>query len=1842
MAKSETYQKQLEQWKIVHKHSPLDSRVIPALKKLPERLRLIGFAIFDRDKKGEEVNYYALRKKDEKKIEELKKWQETAKLEIDKLSATDRKKIFGTLGKDLADAIELTWQNTKVTPYDAGYFKSPFRAPKNPEITLSSRISWLKQFASATADYDDAILTPAWLAAWAKHAFEYNSDSASPLLIAVMNGKGKPADEVFDILYKTVTREHPHGVMADFVIESLLGANRPEGWEIIEKTLLAAQRQEGLRQMILSRADSAHPEAFRRLLRIIVDQGLIRFSSVARSVDVWLKLLWDSASTKILTENVESILKLMESGTEHKKALASRDAESVYRALWVTAHRDALEAIAEAKKLLKNASDEIRYVAVWMLMQLGIKQAYAAKAQCIDDENLQIATLAGLDLHGISAENEVIEHMNALDYFDDNHEESGKANIHPKDNFEKLERLFLRLPEKPVTLKAIVWPWTERKVKQSDLCEHLLESLGDRPPTRMLPYLKGLKSWQQTDVVARLSKQKKWDSLTRTALLDLVGHSSSDVRKAALEAIDNQALTDAEFLKLEDLLSRTATDLRNGIVSKILKLEDRKALSSSARLLMSSDSKQRLAGLEILRQLADANRCRSDCQKAALDYSASRKKITTEEEIQLKEIAASEKNVWSLENALGYMDPKKLTKATQPAKKKIQLITPAAIECLKSLDELIHENRAVPVRYKNWREWREELLGEVGYGLPTFDLSKPLEKQLSTFPLWELWEKWNKNRPAKLRDKDGLELLRSLAALKLADEYDYESIKDFCKKPEKKKIAAAVLGYVDRIKLKYEHTVEDILEWVFFSSIPKNALEYLLDCAENSAANVTETMLKEMVRKKPTRQDQLDDDDDDDDDVDDWRNEEVFKVWPELLSQFIGRSRAKLTSAQYERSFALERFWDQPIAGCSRQSVPFMSLLEAFKRKLVNFDDVVEAVLGLKQSGYSAYCDLTNLTARQPSKEIKKALAEVQGLSEFVTNVRNTLLDIELNRGEKATVTSKATLAVNCFWGIDTLFKILQALNGKFKRLNGWNPDVKSSRPATLTELVKACYPTATESAQDFVKKAKQAMTAGFITEDQMLELAFLAPQWSKFVGELLNWDGFSEGLYWFLAHMNTWMTDATEAAVTAEGIETDDEDENEADVDADDDDDDDDIKPEKLSAWERLILERTPLNTWERNGGAVDVEWFYRTFATLGEKRWKRMAECAKLASNASQAKKAQLLADVLLGKMTRKELIDGIKKRNLKENVRFLGLLPLAEGTKRTADLLERYDVLVGYKKYARGLSSLTKPEAMRALEIGMSNLARLAGYADPLRLEWALEAESIKDLNKGPVSVTKEGVTVALRLDEDGKPELTVQRGDKYLKSVPAPIKKKHAAIAELTERATELRKKSSRIKQSLENAMCRGDAIDAAELLQLMNHAILAPHLKRTVLIGDGIAGYPDKDGKVLRNHQGKLEPIKKGESLRIAHPSDLLKLGDWDKWQHECFLHERVQSFKQIFRELYVPTKAEQKATQSTRFAGHQIGPKQAMALWNGRGWNTQDEVIKVFHDRSMIARVTFQDDIGTAAEIEGLTIAGVEFINRENYKPLKLSDVPPTLFSEIMRDIDLVVSVAHRGEVDPEASESTVEMRTTLVRETCQLLGLKNVKLKAGRAIIDGYYGEYSVHLGSGGIQRMPGGALAIIAVQAQHRGRLFLPFADDDPKSAEILSKVLLLARDEEIMDPMILDQLGAPVKKRPATVQESPKATTDITKSSNKGSGTKPDKSSLADNIANMTGGKRRFEFSEGKSNKFWEIELSGNSVITSWGRIGTAGQSLTKQCASEQKAKELYNKLIEEKTGKGYSEV
>jgi len=68
----------------------------------------------------------------------------------------------------------------------------------------------------------------------------------------------------------------------------------------------------------------------------------------------------------------------------------------------------------------------------------------------------------------------------------------------------------------------------------------------------------------------------------------------------------------------------------------------------------------------------------------------------------------------------------------------------------------------------------------------------------------------------------------------------------------------------------------------------------------------------------------------------------------------------------------------------------------------------------------------------------------------------------------------------------------------------------------------------------------------------------------------------------------------------------------------------------------------------------------------------------------------------------------------------------------------------------------------------------------------------------------------------------------------------------------------------------------------------------------------------------------------------------------------------------------------------------------------------------------------------------------------------------------------------------------------------------------------------------------------------------------------------------------------------------------------------------------------GPARYEFKSGTSNKFWQIELAGASFTVTFGKIGTAGTSQVKKWKDAATAKKEHDKLVAEKTKKGYKLV
>lgn len=438
----------------------------------------------------------------------------------------------------------------------------------------------------------------------------------------------------------------------------------------------------------------------------------------------------------------------------------------------------------------------------------------------------------------------------------------------------------------------------------------------------------------------------------------------------------------------------------------------------------------------------------------------------------------------------------------------------------------------------------------------------------------------------------------------------------------------------------------------------------------------------------------------------------------------------------------------------------------------------------------------------------------------------------------------------------------------------------------------------------------------------------------------------------------------------------------------------------------------------------------------------------------------------------------------------------------------------------------------------DMAMRNLATRAGFKDVTRLTLVMEMALAKSLESyfewKTLEQGKDVIEVRIQVSSAGKPDVSVRKGKKLLSSVPA-VFKKHPYILELKESNKKFRQQYSRTVKMFELSMEERESYTIEEICGLCGNPVIAPIIENLIYITEeGLCGTVLKDGEYgLVDEAGQAMNMPASANVRVAHPFDLYQSGKWSSWQKLFFDKQqkegRKQPFRQVFRELYVKLDEEMQQNYTRMFAGHQIQPTKAVATLKGRRWIADHEtgLEKVFYKDNIAVTMYALADWFSPSDIEPPTLEYVVFTDRKTFKALTIEEVPDIVYSETMRDVDLAVSVAHAGSVDPEASHSTIEMRRVIAECNIELFGLKNVTVEGTHAFIKGSLGEYTVHLGSGGVHMQGVHQLHVLPVHSQHRGKIFLPFLDEDPKTAEIISKILLFANDKKIKDPYILEQM-------------------------------------------------------------------------------------------------------------------
>lgn len=571
-------------------------------------------------------------------------------------------------------------------------------------------------------------------------------------------------------------------------------------------------------------------------------------------------------------------------------------------------------------------------------------------------------------------------------------------------------------------------------------------------------------------------------------------------------------------------------------------------------------------------------------------------------------------------------------------------------------------------------------------------------------------------------------------------------------------------------------------------------------------------------------------------------------------------------------------------------------------------------------------------------------------------------------------------------------------------------------------------------------------------------------------------------------------------------------------------------------SLWDRDVR-----NSPDPTDGVVDRGHVLDLRARLGEKRFDAVVKL--YAERDDGAKHTLYLIQTALGQ-NRSKVLDGFAKRN-QLAVKALGLLPI----EHPDETLRRYVALRQFAKEASKFGMQRQANERAAAEVALANLALNAGYRDATRLEWAMEDRLGRELGAdGREWAIDERCVVKLETRVNS-PELTAYKDGKPLRTLPAAVKQ-HPDYDAMKEAVAQLRSQARRYRAALEGAMCRGEELASEELAALARNPAARKMLAALLLLdGGGRVGLYESEGATLVDPDGERHQVS--GPLRIAHPLDLHERGALATWQRELVRRRVVQPFKQAFRELYVVTAAEEEtSTFSNRFAGQVVDAKQAARLLSAEGWDCTGEDFprRTFHRHGVTAHLTFAESYHYMGELESLVVDRVLFVPTgkghwwTDDGRMPLEEVPPLLFSEVMRDVDLVVSVAQYvggaagGAPAPidgvpfVPSPEIAERRGDLVRTLAEDLSLKGVTVDGHFVRVKGKLADYRVHLGSAVIHVEPGAYLCVVPARwGQKHDRLFLPFDAEDLKTSEVVSKVLLLSEDDKIKDESILGQIRA-----------------------------------------------------------------------------------------------------------------
>lgn len=205
---------------------------------------------------------------------------------------------------------------------------------------------------------------------------------------------------------------------------------------------------------------------------------------------------------------------------------------------------------------------------------------------------------------------------------------------------------------------------------------------------------------------------------------------------------------------------------------------------------------------------------------------------------------------------------------------------------------------------------------------------------------------------------------------------------------------------------------------------------------------------------------------------------------------------------------------------------------------------------------------------------------------------------------------------------------------------------------------------------------------------------------------------------------------------------------------------------------------------------------------------------------------------------------------------------------------------------------------------------------------------------------------------------------------------------------------------------------------------LDHGLVGALARRLVWVFETAEGERSGlwlDGRLVDAAGDPLAPIEVDAEVRLWHPVHATAEAV-AAWRERVERAEVEQPFRQAHREVYRPEGEESEATTLERYAGRMLRHGQFTALCRQRGWRyvpqpawgSSDEPTLHLPEHGLRVTLSVEPPPG-GPEGNGIypwVVSGsLRFVDEEG-EALALGRVPPAVFSEVVRDVDLFVRVA--------------------------------------------------------------------------------------------------------------------------------------------------------------------------------------------------------------------------------------